>query len=186
MQRTTGSGLLQIDGEPLNIPISEALSRAPRLPARPEVPTWDNNAYVYCNSELGAIFECQTENDRVMHTHTMSGHCFVWNYPNMPYEDGFRLFSYRSPDNWARISIQTRTLDSCLRGIGSRMYCGNWEDMAKGHTIRHLNGEDLVLLDYDKGYVYGEVITQEHVDKMKGDVMNWWNGLPIVEMPSAE
>ena len=184
LTRTTGDGLRQIDGEPLRISISEAMNRAPRMPACPEKPTWDENGYVYANTELGAIFPCQSENDRIMHTHTMSGHCFVWNYPNMTYEDGFRLFSYRSPDDWARVSIQARTLDTCRDGSGSRMYCGNWQDMAKARTVRLLDGEELVLLDFDKGYFYGPTAIDPAIaEAMKADVMNWWNGLPLVDVP---
>lgn len=181
LTRTTGNGLYMIDGEPLNLSIGEALSRAPRMPVCPEKPTWDENNYVYANTELGEIYPCQSENDRIMHTHTMSGHCFVWNYPNMPYEEGFRLFSYRSPDGWARVSIQARTLDTCADGSGSRMYCGNWQDIAKANTVRVVNGEELVLLDFGKGFFFGpNAIEPEKAQAMKDDVLKWWEGLSLV------
>lgn len=186
MERTTGDGLRQVDGTPIRISISEAMASTPRLGACPETPSWDDNGYVYHNSELGAIFPCQSEHDRIMHTHTMSGHCFVWNYPNMTFEDGYRLFSYRSLDDWARVSIQARTLDACRNNAENRMYCGNWQDMAK-RTVRNLDGEDLVLLDFDKGYFYGPTAIDATIAQaMKDDVMKWWNGLPLVAVPELE
>lgn len=187
LTRTTGNGLHMIDGEPLAMDIAEAMRIAPDMPTCPTEPTWDDNGYVYMNSDLGGIFPCQSEHDRIMHTHTMSGHCFVWNYPNMTYEDGFRLFTYRSLDNWARVSIQARTLESCQDGSGSRMYCGNWQDIAKHNTVRNLDGENLVLLDFDKGYFYGPTaIDAETAQRMKDDVLNWWNGLPLVDVPELD
>lgn len=179
------------DGEP-RMTISQAFACAPRMPTKPRKAKWDNSTPVYTNSELGSIFELITEADRIMHTHTCSGHCFVWNYVNQPREDGFRLFTFRSKDGWGRVSIQTRTMETLIDGSGSRMYAGNWRtrvDECGVRLVKTVEGvEALVLLDFDKMYSWGGDLKQEIIDAMKEDVLNWWRGLPeaIAPAPTEE
>lgn len=171
------------DGKP-TMTISEAFACAPKMPECPETPTWDNNRYIYSNSDLGEIYELLTFEDRVMHTHTCSGHCFVWNYPNMPYEQGFRIYTYRSHDGWGRVSIQARTMETLIDGSGSRMYSGNWRELVKKWGARQINGENIVLIDFDKMYCWGDDRDmQPHVDAMKEDVLKWYKALPEVVPP---
>lgn len=166
--------------------ISEAFSRAPRVGNRPVDPVWDNHIDVDGNSCVATrvgLFEILTDADRMMHTYTCSGHCFVWNAPNQQRSDGFRLFTYRDYEGWGRVSIIAHNLDTLIDGSGSRMYCGNWRALVKEWGARDLNGTAIVLLDYDRMYVYGEAITQAEVDEMKEETLEWYLSLPEVIPP---
>lgn len=167
------------DGKPA-MTIGEAFACATRMPRSPDTPSWENDKPVY-TSNYGGIYELLSIQDRIMHTHTMSGHCFVWNAPNQKREDGFRLFTYRSNDGWARVSILTHELDSLIAGTGSRMYCGNWRKLQEERGARLLNGVPIVLLDYDMGYFMDGFAD---APAMKADVLTWYQGLAEVKPPA--
>lgn len=176
------------DGEPA-CTISEAFAKATRMPAKPKKATWDNNTPVVAvkgypkNLDWG-IYEIKTMQDRIMHTHTCSGHCFVWNAPNQLHDDGFRLYTLRSADGWGRVSILAHRLDSLIAGTGSRMYCGNWRDLVSTWGAKEVNGEAIVLLDYDCMYTWGEdTVTQADINKMKEQVLAWYKFMPEVVVP---
>lgn len=171
------------DGAP-RMTITQAFAAAPKMPPTPESPKWLNDDAIYTHSDLGSIYALLSFDDRAMHVCT-AGQCFVWNYGNQPHEDGFRLFSYRSPDGWGRVSIQTRTLETCIDGTGSRMYTGNWRKRAETYGARLLNGENLVLLDFAGSYSFGNwALEQSHIESMVADVERWWKGLPSVDVPA--
>lgn len=164
--------------------ISEAFARCPRVPPKPKEPAWFNNTPV-ASFKSGDIYEILNLDDRIMHTYTCSGHCFVWNAPNQQYEDGFRLYTFRSKDGWGRVSILAHELRSLIAGTGSRMYCGNWRKLAEERGARYLNGEAIVLLDYDRMYLWGTDagLTQADIDGMKELVGKWYDTLLPVMVP---
>src|SRR4051812_39933909 len=149
-----------------------------KMPEKPEKPTWVNDKPIY-TSDLGAIYELETLDDRVMHTLT-AGQCFVYNYNGQSYEDGYRLFSYRTAGTeWAYVSIQIRTYESCASGEGSRMYTGGWQRDAEKHGVKVLNGENVILFANQKAYSYRTTDAPQAVmDAQQEDVYKWWAGLP--------
>lgn len=171
------------DGPP-HMSIGEAMACSPRMPPKPNKPKWENTKALF-TCPLGEIYELVTLGDAIMHTHTMSGHCFVWNRPNSPWEEGFRKYTFRSPDGWARVSIQARTLATLIDGSGSRMYCGNWRTLAEDWGAREVVGEAgkeaIVLLDFDAGYFSD--FERADAELMKQMVLKWYKGLPEVDIP---